>query len=350
MYIIKNAVKSIVRAKGRNILIFILVLLVAVSACIALSVKNSAESAKEVALSSLNITAQISANREKVMGGKTMDKTAMTQAMSQSLSLEELKKYADSEYADDFYYTVSTGFNVAEDFEIYETETDSFALSGRKMKSSGDITAVGYSSHDAMTTFISGENSIYDGAVFDQDSNNNTCVISYELAALNDLSVGDKIELLNPQNEEQSYTFTICGLFKNETSDSYANQIFTSFESLYNVILDTENNAETIESENGSETSTALHGSISGTYVFENMENYEAFCLDVKEMGLDTDTYTVTSSDISRYEQSIVPLESLSRFTMVFFLVVLIIGGGILVIFNIFCVRERKYEIGVLAA
>lgn len=59
MYIIKNAYKSIVRAKGRNILIFILVLLIAVSACIALSVRNSAEAAKESAYDSLSITAQI---------------------------------------------------------------------------------------------------------------------------------------------------------------------------------------------------------------------------------------------------------------------------------------------------
>ena len=35
---------------------------------------------------------------------------------------------------------------------------------------------------------------------------------------------------------------------------------------------------------------------------------------------------------------------------MIFFIVVLLIGGCILVIFNMFTVRERKYEIGVLAA
>ncbi|MGN1444084.1 MAG: ABC transporter permease [Acutalibacteraceae bacterium] len=350
MYLIKNAVKSIVRAKGRNILIFILVLFVAVSACIALSVKNSAESAKQVALNALNITAQISVDRGKVMGGNTMDKLEMAGVMSQSLSLDELKKYAESEYADDFYYTVSTGFDAAEDFEIYEADTSSSMWPDRKNRSNGDITAVGYSSHDAMTSFISGENSIYDGAVFDQNSDNKTCVISYELASLNNLSVGDTIQLINPEDDQQTYSFTICGLFKNESTDSYANQIFTSFDSLYAVISDAQDNAETVTNKDGSETTTALHSSVNGTYVFTSLENYEAFCQDVEKMGLDTEVYTVTSSDISRYEQSIVPLESLSKFTMVFFLVVLIIGGGILVVFNIFCVRERKYEIGVLAA
>ena len=64
MYIIKNAYKSIVRVKVRNLLVFILVFLIAASACVALSVRSSAETAKETTYSSLTITAQISANRQ----------------------------------------------------------------------------------------------------------------------------------------------------------------------------------------------------------------------------------------------------------------------------------------------
>lgn len=89
---------------------------------------------------------------------------------------------------------------------------------------------------------------------------------------------------------------------------------------------------------------------MNGTYVFTNTERYEGFLTDVEALGLDTESYAVTSTNLNQYEKSIVPLESLSKFTTIFFLVVLIIGGGILVIFNMFTVRERKYEIGVLAA
>ncbi len=76
MYIIKNAYKSIIRAKGRNILIFILVFLIALSACVALSVRNSAESAKETAYNALSITAQISTDRQGIMGGASIPGTA----------------------------------------------------------------------------------------------------------------------------------------------------------------------------------------------------------------------------------------------------------------------------------
>jgi len=45
-----------------------------------------------------------------------------------------------------------------------------------------------------------------------------------------------------------------------------------------------------------------------------------------------------------------IPLNNLSDYSLYFLLVVLGIGGAILIIFNVFAVRERKYEIGVLAA
>ena len=355
MYIIKNAYKSIVRAKGRNILIFILVFLIAVSACVALSVRNSAETAKETAYNSLSITAQISTNRQSIMGGGGFDRDSMMNKLSQSLTLDEMNYYAKSEFVDNFYYSMSAGLNVPEDFSIYETSASgSFGGGFGGMmgggRNSADLTVIGYSSHDAMTSFINGENVICEGTVFDQESTDGSCVISYELAVLNDLVVGDTITVLNPSKEEQAYTLTVCGVFQNETTDSYSNTVFTTYASLESIVEDTERNAEEVTNDRGTTTSTALRASTSGTYVFYDVPRYEGFLADVESMGLDMETYTVTSADLNQYEKSVVPLESLSKFTMIFFIVVLLIGGCILVIFNMFTVRERKYEIGVLAA
>ncbi len=355
MYIIKNAYKSIVRAKGRNILIFILVFLIAVSACVALSVRNSAESAKETAYNSLSITAQISTNRQSIMGGGSFDRDSMMNKLSQSLTLDEMNYYAKSEFVDNFYYSMSAGLNAPEDFSIYETSSSGgfgggFGGMMGGGRNSADLTVIGYSSHDAMTSFINGENVIYEGSIFEQNSTDNSCVISYELAVLNDLMVGDTVTVLNPSKEDQTYTLTVCGIFQNETTDSYSNTIFTTYASLDAIVADTERNAEEITNDRGTTTSTALRASTSGTYVFYDVPRYEGFCTDVESMGLDMETYTVTSADLNQYEKSVVPLESLSKFTMIFFIVVLLIGGCILVIFNMFTVRERKYEIGVLAA
>ncbi len=84
--------------------------------------------------------------------------------------------------------------------------------------------------------------------------------------------------------------------------------------------------------------------------MFSNIENYKAFETDVVALGLDDTIYTISSQDVDSYEQSLIPLNNLSNYSLYFLLVVLIIGAAILIIFNLFAARERKYEIGVLAA
>ena len=75
----------------------------------------------------------------------------------------------------------------------------------------------------------------------------------------------------------------------------------------------------------------------------------EAFEEKATEKGL-PENYILSSTDLSAYEESIAPLETLSTMTGWFFVIVLIIGGIILVVLNIFNLRERKYEVGVLTA
>ena len=67
MYIVKNALRSISRSKGRNILIGIITLVIAVSACLGLSIRQASENARESTLDTLNITATISYDRSSMM-------------------------------------------------------------------------------------------------------------------------------------------------------------------------------------------------------------------------------------------------------------------------------------------
>lgn len=67
MYILKNAFRNVVRSKGRNILMGIIIFIIAVSLCIGLSIRQAAANAKETALENLEITAQISVDRTKMM-------------------------------------------------------------------------------------------------------------------------------------------------------------------------------------------------------------------------------------------------------------------------------------------
>ena len=59
MYILKNALRNITRAKGRNILIGCIAFVIGLSACLALSIREAADRERESGLSDLNITATI---------------------------------------------------------------------------------------------------------------------------------------------------------------------------------------------------------------------------------------------------------------------------------------------------
>ena len=69
MYILKNAWRSISRAKVRNILISVIVLVIATSSCGALSIREVSGTAKQQYLEDMEVTAQISIDRQSMMQG-----------------------------------------------------------------------------------------------------------------------------------------------------------------------------------------------------------------------------------------------------------------------------------------
>lgn len=403
MYIIKNALRSIWRAKGRNILIGIIALAIAVSACVALSIKESASKAREDTLSLMNITAQISMDRQSMMQGAMekpdekgekgeFDRDAMKEMLQggSELSLDEYEIYATAESVKDSYYTLSVTLDASGDLEPIDTmgtftaggtsDSDSSQTSqmpddaggmgggkggrefGGMMGTQGDFTVVGYSSDSAMTDFVSGNCSITDGVVFDENTTANECVISEELATYNNLEVGSEITLANPNNTDETFTFTVVGIYTGEqasssdfmggfsTATDSSNKIMTSYEALKAICDVSSESAEDVTDEtSGMTTSTAVQGTLNYTYVFADVEDYEAFAEEAADLGLSED-YTISSTDITEFENSLVPLENLSKTAGYFLLVVFIIGAVILIVINIFNIRERKYEIGVLTA
>lgn len=390
MYMIKNAFKSISRAKGRNILLGIIVLIIAVSACLGLSIRQASESAKEDTLNGMSVTATISFDRQSMInnmmgerngsgtpGGFDRNQFADRMGSSQSLTLEEYQKYARADSVKDFYYTLSASLNGSDNLEPVSSdsaeETPSTpggfgGMGGKNDKMSqmmgmdSDFSIEGYSSESAMISFIEGTATIEEGSMFTEGTEEYECIISQELAVFNEIAVGDTITFTNPNNEKETYTFKVTGIYSDSsandssfsimgsTSTDPVNKIYTSYQALQTVVAASEENAETQTDENtGMEFSTALSSSLTATYSFADIEAYEQFEEEVRELGLD-DSYTVSSSDITAYESSLTPLNTLSTMAGYFLLVILIIGAAILVVLNIFNVRERKYEIGVLTA
>lgn len=218
------------------------------------------------------------------------------------------------------------------------------------MQQSGDFSLVGFSSDTAVANAANGSFTMASGEVFGYTSSSDgDVIISQSLATFNNLKVGDTISVANASDSSTTYKLTVVGIYKN-TSDSSqsmggpggstasdpANAIYTSVSTLKKLGLD---------SSSGSDDAAQLNF----TYVFANKDAYETFVSDVKKAGLSSD-YTVQSADVEEYEQSLVPLDNLSKFALTLLIIVLAVGAIVLIALNLFNIRERKYEIGVLTA
>ena len=402
MVLVKNALRSITRSKGRNILIGIIVLLIAVSACVGLSIRQAAVSTRDQALADMTVTAQIAVDRSSMMQGFRGDRNqggkfdpSSFKEMFQGtggLSLEELQVYAGAKSVQSFTYTLTASLNGGEGLEAVDTSSSDSGDDGgsnqgsggfpgggkgfggmEALTSQGDFSIIGYSGDDAMTDFVDGIRAITEGAMFTAGTESAECVISDELAAYNDLAVGDTLTFCNPQNEEETYTLTVVGIYHNEQASVQsggmgggmplfsdpANQVLVSYPALKLIVdasaalqaqaeaaADTEDEGEEGEE---AEIPAAVSGQVAGTYVFASVEDYEAFEGEARALGL-PDTYAVSSADVTQFEQSLAPLENLGTIALYFLLVVLAIGAVVLVVINVFNIRDRKYEVGVLTA
>lgn len=408
MFVVKNAWKSVMRNKGRNILVIIIVTIIATAATIGLSIRQAATTARNTGLENTTVTAQISLDREKLISESRNQSDSSESSDSQSsngkpdfdsmrsalsdkqLSLTDYQKYANASSAvKSTYYMETTGLSATDDFQPVSDSTSSTntsdSTSSNDMSSSngsgesdasdqssegrpnvggmgggkdfggtsmvsGDFSLVDFSSDEAVSNTSNGSFTMVDGKVFGYDkSSDGDAIISKSLADFNALSVGDTISVADPNDTDTTYQLTIVGIYKNSTDSTQqmggpmasnasdpANAIYTSVSTLRSLGLDAD-----------ADTDSAAR--LNYTYVFSSKSDYEAFCEDAINAGLD-DNYAVSSADVENYESSLVPLNNLSKFALTLLIVVLAVGGVVLVIITLLNVRERKYEIGVLAA
>ena len=182
--------------------------------------------------------------------------------------------------------------------------------------------------------FTNGKRKIIDGKVFENDSE---CIISQQLAELNELSVGDTITV-GSLSRTAELTLTITGIFEDNTMlgnsfslRNYNNEIITNFNTAMESTLFKDSN-----------------GSVNAEYFLNNPEDLASFEKELTEKGLPK--YYKVATDERGYKQVVGPVEGLAKVTNTFLIVVLVLGSVILVMLSTLAIRERKYEIGVLRA
>lgn len=422
MFVLKNAWRSVVRNAGRNILIVIIVAVIAAAATIGLAIRNAAQVARDTGLSSTTVTATIAVDRDQMMNGAMQsstsdgkpDKNAMREALDQnSLSLSDYKKYAKaSSVPVTTYYTETTSVNGTDDFQPVETTTSNSERSDSSDSSSsdsvdsrnggdapsgqngqndqnaqgghggfggmasGDFSLVGFSSDTAVSNASNGSFTMVKGKVFGYGTDSDgQVIIPQALATFNGLKVGSTITVEDLSGSDTTYTLTVAGIYKNDsstdtgshgpmggTSSDPDNAIYTSVSTLKKLGLSTESAAASSDSADSSDSdssdsdssdsaaqTSASRTQLSFSYVLGSKDDYETFASDVKKAGLDS-THKVSSADVENYESSLVPLDNLAKFALTLLIIVLVVGAAVLIVINLFNIRERKYEIGVLTA
>jgi len=366
MYIVKNALKSISRSKGRNILIGIIIMVIAVSSCIALSIRNSANEIVSKEKQSFIITATVGVNRQALRSTTQSGGTDMRTLMESipALTVDQLKSYANSKYVKSLDYNVTTSMdssniaavsNSTAASSVSSSSTSSSGSSSRPQggfggdmggTSAGSFRVTGYSSTAAMTNFVNGTYKITSGAVFSDSDTSNDCVISDELASADSLKVGSTITSTNPNAATQAHTFKVVGIYTN-TSTNDGSQM-NLFSNSANTIITNYTAANNMITASASTSATKLSSQINSTFNLASSDSFDAFKAEVATKGLNQ--YYDVTSNISSFNQTVAPLTNLSSFATIFLLLVLAIGGIILVVLNLINIRERKYEIGVLSA
>ena len=371
MYILKNSWLNILRNKGRNILIGIIVIVIAAACSITLSIRNSADKIVDAYKNKYNIEATIGTNRDAMMEMFKESSSAEDRIDDfnniDNLTIEEIENYGDSDYVSSYYYTYSLNMNadniekasdnLVKETTTVETETTQnnppFKNSGSNGSTTskktttktefinttnGDFNIKGYNSYESMTDFIDGNYIIIEGEVSEDFSSNN-CVISEELATLNDLEINDKITLVSPQNEDITYELVITGIYKEETGDASSTE--KMFTNSANTIITNSKVVEDILSKD-----EELEATINPTYILNSEEAVDLFAKEVEEKGL-SEYYTVTNN-LNIIEESTKSIINVKTFATTFLLICLIIGCIVLLVINMINIRERRYEIGVL--
>ena len=388
MYIIKNALVNIKRNKGRNILICLIIIVIAASCAITLAIRESAEKIITSYEEQNKIEATISFDRESMMkefrdSNKTQEEMINAFNAIDNITEEEVIKYGDSDYLESYYYTYDLSVNAkdikeATDSLVKETtttktetttRTQRFGNSGssrpgmppggnsgsrtttsrktttvqtqkifNEKASGGAFNLIGYNSYDDMKDFINGNYTITSGEV-SNDFSSMTCVISEELATLNNLEVGSKITIIDPKDTTKTYELEVTGIYKENTdsSDNMAN-MFTG--SANRIITNVTVVKKVLEGNSN------LSATITPTYIVKDSESVELFSNEVKEKGLSS--YYQVTSNLEDIENATESIKNVRVFATTFLIITLVIGGVVLVVINMINIRERKYEIGVL--
>ena len=340
MYLLTNAMKNLIRNKGRNILIAAITLAIIISAVVTLTINNAASKIIDDIRLDLGSRVEIKQDfiemRQAGLDGRTD---------ASYISFEQFESFAQSDYLRKTIFSA----------EMYACSDSFFAVgdeekgTATRINDDGEevlvetLKLVATSDSDMLRDF-GVERDIIDGRMFEGAGE---CIIGEELAVLNNTSVGDVIEIKGASYApDKAYSLSVTGIFSDITdeyngnwflamygrfADSRRNEIITSWDTLIGA---------------GWESNHGLN--MTTEYFLKDPDDIAEFEAEVRAQGLPV-TYGVSINQAA-YDKVAGPMSGMKNAVTTFIIVVLILGAIVLALLSFMAVRERKYEVGVLRA
>lgn len=354
MYLVKNAIRNVVRNKGRNILIGIIILIITTCTCIGLSINKAASNLVDTYKNTNPLEISFSLDMSNLRGASDDEKNDF-----KSLTVDDIKNYADSDLVKDYYYTLETSISGV-NIDAVDTNTrDNSEERGNmgddkkfdKQMSMGDFRITAYSDFSYLEDFVDGTKKIKEGKMIDKSSSENEVVISEDLAEENDLSIDSEIVLCLTDDEDTTFTYKVVGIYEDNSDSSSSNFMnMNALNSSNQIYTNLTRVSEILEKSgaNDDDTKFVPNNGLSAKFYLKNNDYLEKFEKEVRNKGL-SDYYSVSTNE-DEILATLRPIKSLSSFSMNFLIVIIVIGIGVLSVINFLNIRDRKYEIGVLRA
>ena len=341
MYIFKNALKNVMRNKGRNILLAAIIFAIIATTVVTLMINNTTSGIIDDYKNRFGSQVNISPDIEKFRASAGMPSAGGMMKLP-SVTAQQSIDFADSDYIKEYVMQIMIG-------------VASENLKGKDEGSGSGMTPVNADNNNSISAQFYLKNIFFD---FDEGfrgiaegngrmtENDNECLVSETFAELNNLSVGDKVILYASLHDDTgeyrriSYNLTLVGIYYDLTEE-YAgiqvpmvnrrNEVLTTTDTILSPVR---------EGESGF--------SVTSTYFLKNPSMLKDFEAEIRAKGLSE--YLKVTTDEKGYDSIVAPVEGLKSMSVTFMIIVLVLGAIILILLSTIAIRERKYEIGILRA
>lgn len=332
MYIVTNAMKNIWRYKGRSFLFAATALVIIVICTIGLLIRNASGTLIQEYRGQFGSKVTLAPDLTKATPGSTKQPTSA-----------QYLEFGRSQLLQKAVYTAHMSGNLSGLTMLDEEEEgdgQGYSTGGPAgMTQMPKSNLIGYSDSSISEEFTSGKRHIIQGSKYSGDKD---CLISQQLAKLNNLKVGDTITFTSLETGDQGVPLRISGIYADSTMSNQTQQQFkTPMLNRGNEVLMTQQSVQNLPA-------FARQGYLEPEFYLKNPDQLDNFRKELKAKGL-ADDFKI-STDEAAYKKVVAPVESLHRLATIFLTLVLVLGGLVLLFLCLMSMRSRGYEIGVLRA